>query len=353
MQTPFAINPSNQPVPLIIDTDNAMGMPVADVDDGVALAAAVGSSLADIVAVCACPGNCSAAASASNSRILLNVLGRADVLVGLGPERAMLRDRDGHHAFLAAHAREKGRVYWEERGLHPRVAEEWVFSTEESLPDAPSVIVQAALAGDGNLVVLCLGSLTNLALALDRAPEIAGRIGRIVHMGGAFLPWEDGHMAAGFSTPDIPGHVWETTLRFNTWYDPEASAVVFSSGIPVVVVPVNVTSQAFLRRVDVETLRNSGEARQMWLARRLDPWVEWSAVVRGLPGAHMHDPMALAALLAPGLFDFQEMHVDGGALLREAPVWLQRSGTGPRVRVAVRVDVAGFERWLLQQLARL
>lgn len=373
-----------QPVPLLIDTDNAMGAPVADVDDGVALAAALASPEVEVVAVCGCAGNCSAAFSARNSWKLLHVCGRDEIPVGVGQEHPLCcehRNRDGHHAFLARHAQGAGRELWPgsldspelaaSAGVHDvsgttgaspiAMPDALVDASPTVFPDAAETIIRAAREAAGELVVLSLGSLTNLAVALRQAPEVARHIRMVIHMGGQFLPWKPGQMRAEFATPDIPESVWDKALRFNTWYDPEASAQVFSSGIPVVVVPVNVTSHGFLRPGHMELLGKVGSKRLDWLVQQVRPWVTWSEQVRGLPGAHMHDPMALALLCRPDLFQLQPMQVDVPALLREAPVFLgpvpheealdREATTCCPIHSAIQVNASGFEQLLVQRLA--
>ena len=112
------------------------------------------------------------------------------------------------------------------------------------------------------------GALTNLALALREAPDIAGCIREVVHMGGVFVPRQDAGRERAFewATPDVPAEVWEHTLRFNTWYDPEATAVVLRSGMPVRLVTANVTVHVFMRLEDVARIRQSGGAWRRFLA---------------------------------------------------------------------------------------
>lgn len=443
---------SAAPIPVLLDVDNALGMVAADVDDGVAVALAVASNALDVRGICTCPGNCSAVESAENTRRLLEGvwpdgrpygqgkdMGRpSDIPVAVGRDEPLfpeMRDRRPHRNFMAAKAHGKGGAFWKKYGP-ARSGIPWGSvpsgetgellgsdclgqansssdtnrsgSTNNSADvsernamqggdEAVELIIRTAREAASELEVVCLGTLTNLALALERAPDIAGCIRRVVHMGGVFTPWRDDQMDTRFTTPDIPEEIWRQILRFNTWYDPEASSRVFASGLPVLVIPANVTSQAFLRQSHLAALVGGGPGRR-WIVRRLASWLDWSQNVRNLPGAHMHDPMALAALLHPEFFRVRTMCVDLAGLLHEQSVFLQRCRGAPpiaegrdmdstvvsdwaaetdggvgggrvrgeaaparddesgkcfRVQVAVWVDVPKFEQWLVSGLHHL
>ena len=152
-----------------------------------------------------------------------------------------------------------------------------------------------------------------------------------------------------WSTPDIPEAVWRDTLRFNTLFDPEASATVFESGIPVTLVPADVTTRVFQRSRDLERLASAGDPLHRYLALWGRPWVRWSVEVRGLPGAHLHDPLTLAAVLRASLFTFEAMAVDVDAL-RSGGRWLVEGPGGASVRVATGVDASGAESFLSGRL---
>jgi purine nucleosidase len=186
-----------------------------------------------------------------------------------------------------------------------------------------------------------------LALALLAAPEIAPRIRGVVHMGGVFAPPGGG---AVWQTPDIPDAVWRTTLRFNTLFDPEAAAVVFRSGVPVTLVPANVTVRVFWRPGHQARLGRHTGALQGYLHRWVGPWLEWSRRIRRLPGAHLHDPLTLGVAMDPDFCRFAELRVNVARLLGERPGWLGRGRTGLPVRAAVGVAAERFEDFLEERL---
>ena len=195
---------------------------------------------------------------------------------------------------------------------------------------------------------MALGSLTNLALSLLAAPETASLLKGVVHMGGSFDPLDGPPFV--WQTPDIPDDVWRSTLRFNTVFDPEASAVVFRSGISVTLVPANVTALVFQRPIHLERLQAGGTRWHRYLATYARPWVEWSIHERKLPGAHMHDPLTVAAVIDPTFFQFTSMDLSVPALLTGKGPWLTVESGGLPVNVASEVDAPRFEDWLADRL---
>ena len=326
---------------LLLDCDNAFPAPVADADDALALALALALPEIEPVGVAACAGNCPAGASADNSRRLLDLAGRPDIPVAVGRDRPLAADRSAHHAYLDAKSAGPGRAYWD--GIEP---------PERPGPSGPGLaahdlIIQEALNAPGALDLALTGSLTNLAMALQAAPEIAGKIGQAVHMGGAIAGQD-----CAFVTPDIPDAVWRDVLRFNTLYDPHASAAVLQSELALTFVPANLTSRIFLRPRSLEPLEREASAFGRFILAGARAWLLFSMEKRRLPGAQMHDPAALAALARPEWFVFEPMRVDLARLFAGDNAFLVREGEGPKVRVAVDADVRSVEAWIANGLAR-
>jgi purine nucleosidase len=169
-------------------------------------------------------------------------------------------------------------------------------------------------------------------------------------MGGAFHPVEGPPFV--WRTPDIPAEIWRATLRFNTRFDPEAAAVVFRSGLPVTLVPANVTSRVFQRPEHLEKLKSAGTPWHRFLETYARPWVEWSIAERRLPGAHMHDPLTVATVIDPTFCRFEAMNLSVPALLTGKGDWLSWNGGGLPVRTAAEVDAPRFEDWLAERLER-
>jgi len=327
---------------VILDVDNALTIPAQDTDDALALALALTSPELEVLGCTTCAGNCRTSQSTMNTLRLLEAGGIRALPVAEGNPDALARDREAHFRYLAAKSEGPQARYW------------------EGLPDPPSptlaaaplpawqFILETARRRPGEVILLALGSLTNLALALLEDPTGAAQLKGVVHMGGAFDPVQGPPFV--WQTPDIPESVWRSTLRFNTRFDPEAAAVVFRSGIPVTLVPANVTSQVFQRPEHLETLKAGDTPWHRFLETYARPWVEWSIHERRLPGAHMHDPLTVALVIDPTFCRLETLNLSVPALLLGRDGWLSHDGGGLPVRAATEVDAARFETWLAARL---
>ncbi|MGC1427208.1 MAG: nucleoside hydrolase, partial [Albidovulum sp.] len=144
-------------------------------------------------------------------------------------------------------------------------------------------------------VTLCpIGPLTNIATAFEKAPDIVGRIGEIVLMGGAYFE-------VGNVTP---------AAEFNIFVDPEAADIVFKSGVSLVVMPLDVTHKALTNRARVEAFRNLGTKVGHAVASWTDFFERYDMAKYGSQGAPLHDPCTIAYLLNPNLFSGRHINVE-------------------------------------------
>ena len=148
-------------------------------------------------------------------------------------------------------------------------------------------IIETLMAEESGTVTLCpLGPLTNIALALIREPKIARRIEKIVLMGGGFF--EGGNV-----TP---------TAEFNIYVDPHAADVVFRSGVPIVVMPLDVTHKALTTSKRVAAFRKLGTRVGIATAQMLEFFERFDEEKYGTDGGPLHDPCVIAYLIKPMLF---------------------------------------------------
>jgi purine nucleosidase len=329
---------------VILDIDNALTIPAQDTDDALALALALVSPELEVLGCTTSAGNCRTATSTLNTLRLLEAGGVRGLPVAEGHPEALARDREAHFRYLEAKTRGPESRYWQDLPSPPETT-----LTPDPRPAAGFVAECVALY-PGEVVFVALGALTNLALALLEAPETAAQLKGLVHMGGSFDP--PGGPPYKWQTPDIPGAVWRTTLRFNTLFDPEAAAVVLRAGIPTTLVPANVTTQVFQRPLHLEQLASAKTPWHRYLATYARPWVAWSLHERRLPGAHMHDPLTVAVVVDPAFCRFATMDLSVPVLLSGKGGWLTPDGGGLPVQVAVEVEAARFEAWLAERLCR-
>lgn len=330
--------------------DNGLGLPVTDTDDALALALALASPEIELLGVTTCAGNCTTAQSTRNTLVQLGLANRREIPVAAGRADPLLRSRGAHFAYLEAKSDGSGARFW--NPLPPPPAPDHTAAPLR----AHELIVQQVRRYPGQVTLVAAGSLTNLALALLTDPEVVDLLKGVVHMGGGFEPVRAGDAPLAWETPDIPPEIWRDTLRFNPLFDPEATAIVCRSGVPLTLVPVNVTASVFQRPQHLELLAANPSPFHQHLQRYTRPWVAWSRADRHLPGAHLHDPLTLALVVVPDLVRYRRMWVDAARLLKLEDPWLRElpRGEGPRgpeVRVAVSVDAEGSEAWINTRLA--
>lgn len=228
--------------------------------------------------------------------------------------------------------------------------------SDEEIEDASSATVdgEAAVASIVRSVteaavpvtVVTIGPVTNVAAALRHRPEIAARIGSIVVMGARVGP------------DAVPGGKdLHPIAEFNLNADREAAWTVLNSGVPLVVVPIELTSQTFLTDADVASLRGGDDAAKA-LADLLDVWAPMFRRLQEAMGGspeelatqtcHLHDPLTLLAVIRPDLLGFEDVRLtldveDSMLLTRVDP-----AGDIP-VRLATSMDWPGVQKVLLER----
>jgi inosine-uridine nucleoside N-ribohydrolase len=205
---------------------------------------------------------------------------------------------------------------------------------------AVDFLAERILGSARPVTLVPVGPLTNVALLLARYPETAENVERIVIMGGA--------IAEGNVTP---------AAEFNIYVDPEAAWRVFHSGLPLTVIGLDVTHKALLTDAHAERLRGSGDAGRM-VAELYDFFVDYHRRTYGDEGAPIHDAVAVAQVLRPGIVETLHRHVDvdcESRLCRGRTVvdlW-HRTGNDPNADVGVDIDTAGFLELLCERVGSL
>jgi purine nucleosidase len=308
---------------IVIDTDPGQ-------DDAVALLAALASpDELDLLGVTVVSGNVPLTRTVDNARKVLELAGRTEVPLYAGCGRPMVRP-----LVTAEHVHG-------ETGLDG-----------PSLP-VPTVPVQAQHAVDflvdllrrepeGSVTICTLGPLTNVAMALVKAPDIAPRIGEIVMMAGA-------QFEVGNITP---------AADFNFYVDPEAADTVLNSGVKITIVSLDVSHQVLTTPVRLAAFRALGTRCGAAVADMLAFSEHFDMRKYGWEGAPLHDPCVPAYLLKPELFAGRQINV---AVETASPLTLGctvadwwRITDRPRNALFLReVDAAGVYALLTERLARL
>lgn len=333
---------ANKQIPIVIDTDPGLGEPGSDIDDGFAIAMALRSPELDIRGLTIVNGNVDALTGVDVARRLLERLGRTDVPVSRGALAPLKRDmgpvRQLFDAALGGGA------------PAARPAQDFLGPTAQT--HAADFLVAEAAAHPGELVVVAIGPMTNLALAIERDPEFARNVRELVLMAGSATTYAQNITVVG---------------DFNAYVDPEALDIVMRSGASIRMVGLDQTSRVILTRADGEAMRSMAKARNdpfcAWAADCADGWIDFLG--RAFPnrpehrdGCFLHDPLVLGAVIAPALISWAPAHVQvelqselaRGLVVADRGLALAPAAP-PNATVAIDTDVAGFHRLFLERIA--
>ncbi|MEI7742746.1 MAG: nucleoside hydrolase [Chloroflexota bacterium] len=324
--------------PIILDVDTG-------IDDSLALLYAAASPEADLLAVTCSSGNVEAADVARNTLGVLELAGRGDVEVAVGRRLPLVRpleitpETHGPHGIGYAELPEPRRPLSERFG--------------------PDVIVEAARRRPGEITLVTLGPLTNLAVALEQEPALPRLLGRWVMMGGAFT---------------VPGNTTPTT-EWNVHCDPEAAKVCLDAwGAAVAADPsvprmaamgLDVTEKARVLPAHLDALAGvAGRDRVSnpvlrFLDDALRFYFEFHATYDGFYGAFIHDPFVTAAALDPALVLRSEawsVDVDTAGGAADGLTIADRRGLlgrRPNADVVLEADADEFLRRLVDRVGGL
>jgi len=307
------------PIPTILDCDPGH-------DDAIALLLALASPELALLGVTTVAGNQTLAKTTANAIRVLDHLGRDDLPVAAGAPRPIVREP---HVAAGVHgdsgldgpdlpppAREPDR----------RHAIDWIAGTIATSP-AP-------------VTLIATGPLTNVALLLARYPELESRLGRIVLMGGA--------IGEGNVTP---------AAEFNIWADPEAAQRVFSSGLELTMVGLDVTNRALMTPAHAERLAGAGAGGRL-VADLYRFYGQYHRRTYGSNGAPVHDAVAVAHVIDSALVQTRHcgVAIDTGPELSRGRTNVDRWGVAgwqPNCHVAVEIDTERFFELLIGRIVEL
>ena len=307
-------------IPVLIDCDPGQ-------DDAIAILLALASPELELLGVTTVAGNQTLDKTTVNALKVLELAGRSDVPVAAGADRPLV-------AKLVTAADAHG-----ESGLDGPP-----LPLPRSQPldqHAVDFLAERVLASDLPVTLVPLGPLTNVALFLAQRPEAAAKLDRIVLMGGAIA---EGNMTA--------------SAEFNIWVDPEAAARVFESGLDITMVGLDVTDRAVLTSEHADSLRSAGGVGTA-VAEMLDFYGSFYREVYDHGGCPVHDAVAVAHVIRPGLVETVARHVavelGSGLCAGRTVVDMRRrlAAPEPTAHVAVDIDVDGFRELLLGRLRSL
>lgn len=306
---------------IILDTDPG-------IDDALAILLALASPEVQLEAITVAPGNCSTAQGVENALRVLDLAGAGAIPVAAGVEspliQPLLTAPETHGDTGLGYAR-----------LPPT-------NRKPDPQHAVDLLIERILAAPGEITLVAVAPLTNLALAVRREPRIVAAVREVIVMGGALR-----HQ--GNSTP---------LAEFNTHVDPHAAHIVYHAGWPLTLVPLDVTYQCILTAADVAGLLERGGAIPHFVADATRFYMEYHDQEQGIDGCAINDPLALALVFQPDLVTTQPLYVTvdlqselslGKTVADFYQVWRR----APNLQVALEVDARRFIDLLLARLAWL
>ena len=258
---------------IIIDTDPG-------IDDALAILLALASDELTIEGLTVVHGNCSMEQGVTNALSVLELAGREDIPVYEGCELPLVQP-----SLLAPETHGNTGLGYAQ--LPPP-------TTEPAAGHAVDFLMESTLSAPGEITIVAVGPLTNLALAIRREPKIVEAVREVIIMGGAIRH-------EGNTTP---------LAEFNTFVDPHAAHIVYHSGMPITLTPLDVTYKCILTPDDVQRLLKLDHPITEFIADATRFYMEFHDDYQKIAGCVINDPLALALAYAPELVDVEEHYVD-------------------------------------------
>lgn len=309
------------PTRILLDTDPG-------IDDACAILLALASPELALEGLSVVHGNCSLQQGTRNALSLLELANAGHIPVARGCELPLVQP-----SLLAPETHgDQGLGYAQLPEPHLRPLER----------HGVDFLIEQILSTPGEITLLAIGPLTNVALAIRKEPRIVPALKEIIIMGGALR------------------HEGNTTAlaEFNTYVDPHAAYIVYHAGIPTTLVPLDVTYQCILTRDDVRRLQKIDSPITKFVAEATRFYMEFHDEYQKIDGCILNDPLALALTFAPELCTYQELHVDvdlsGGVSMGKTIADFYNYGKkAANMNVALGVQARGFIELFLERIENL
>lgn len=310
-------------IPIIIDTDPGH-------DDAFAILVAIASPAElDLLGITTVAGNVPLDKTTYNALRLRELVSAHHVPVYRGCSRPMVNDLvtaeyvHGETGLDGPHLPEPS------QGIEPEHAVDFLVDT-------------LLRADDKSITVCLIGPMTNMGMALVKEPAVAEKVAEFVIMGGSFH-------AGGNVTP---------TAEFNVFVDPHAAHLVFSSGIPLTIMPLDVTHQAQATPPRTAAFRSLGAPVGDVVGSMLDFAAKFDVTRYGFAGYPLHDPTVIAYLLEPEIFEPRRAYVSvgleaGSSHGMTVVDWWGQSGHEQNAQVMMSLDADRYFELLTERLGRL
>ncbi len=304
---------------IIIDTDPGQ-------DDAVAILLALASPELEVTALTTVAGNVPQPLVTENALGVLSLADREEIPVYRGCERPLLRD-----------------LVTAEYVHGPTGVDGAVLPTSRvGVADGHAVdhIIETCADAQVGSITLCpIGPLTNIGMAIAKEPSIVPNIREIVWMGGAF---------------DERGNTTEVA-EFNAYVDPHAAHIVFTSGVPLTILPLDVTHKALMLPRHVEALAEHGSPVAEAASGMIRFYETYDIGKYDIPGAPLHDPCVIAYLIDPTMFSGSRRHIAIDTT-NEATIgntFVETVGGEPNATVMLDIDAERFFELVVDRIGAL
>lgn len=319
---------------VIIDADPG-------IDDMAAILLALGSPELEVAAVTAVYGNASAETCAANARRILAAAGRGDVPVFAGAGKPLLRAANTGWAAHIHGADGLGGAAGGGGSPDSATAGADAMPGDVGGRHAAVAMVNMVMGAPGELAILALGRMTNVALALSLEPRLAGAAREIVVMGGAVT---------------VPGNV-SGGATANLYEDPEAAAIVYRSGAAIVQVGLDVCNRVTVSLAQLEAIAGAGSAAARMLSEATgylrDAYVRAGRIGAG-DGVRYNDLPAVGYAVNPGLFEARaaRVEIETHSELTRGQTVADWDAAEPNAKVCLEVDSAALTDMFTRRVCR-
>lgn len=309
------------PKHIIFDTDPG-------IDDSLAFLLALASPEIVLDGISIVHGNSPAAQGTINALSVLELAGATHIPVHKGCELPLVQP-----SLLAPETHG-------DRGLGYAVLKE--PQTSPQVRHGSDFLIDQIMSNPGEVTLVGIGPLTNVALAIRQEPRIVENVKEVFIMGGALRH-------EGNTTP---------LAEFNTFVDPHAAHIVFHSGMPITLTPLDVTYQCILKKGDVNRLSRIESPVTRFIAEATRFYMEFHDEYQRIDGCVINDPLTLALTFMPGLCDYQDLYVDvdisGGVSMGNTFADFYRMTKKPaNMKVALGVRPRDFIGLFLERMEKL
>ena len=261
------------PKRIIIDTDPG-------IDDSLAILLALASPEVQLEGLTVVHGNSSTEQGTINALSVLELANAANIPVARGCELPLVQP-----SLLAPETHGNTGLGY---------AQLPAPQSKPIVQDGCDFLIERILSNPGEITLVAIGPLTNVALAIRKEPRIVKAVKELLIMGGAVRH-------EGNTTP---------LAEFNTYVDPHAAHIVFHSGMPTTLTPLDVTYQCILLADDVKRIKQAGSDIPEFIEDATRFYMEFHDEYQGIQGCVINDPLTLALTFAPELCDYEEHYVD-------------------------------------------